>query len=57
MPEICLFYGIIIRMYLIDNEHPSCHIQVSLEFNNGTVDIDPKTLYRFASSKPKEHAY
>lgn len=26
MPEIGWFYGIIIRMYLIDNEHPPRHI-------------------------------
>jgi hypothetical protein len=25
MPEISRFYGIIIRMYLIDNEHPPQH--------------------------------
>ena len=28
MPEICRFYGIIIRMYLIDNEHPPQHIYI-----------------------------
>ena len=28
MPEICRFYGIIIRMYLIDKEHPPCHIHI-----------------------------
>ena len=28
MPEICRFYGIIIRMYLIDREHPPRHIHV-----------------------------
>ena len=26
MPEICRFYGIIIRMFLIDREHPPRHI-------------------------------
>jgi hypothetical protein len=28
MPEICGFYGIIIRMYLIDKEHPPRHIHI-----------------------------
>jgi hypothetical protein len=28
MPEICRFYGIIIRMYLIDHEHPPQHIHI-----------------------------
>ncbi|GDX83977.1 hypothetical protein LBMAG43_00190 [Methylococcaceae bacterium] len=28
MPEISQFYGIIIRMYLIDNEHPPQHIHI-----------------------------
>lgn len=28
MPEICWFYGIVIRMYLIDREHPPRHIHV-----------------------------
>jgi hypothetical protein len=28
MPEICRFYGIVIRMFLIDWEHPPRHIHV-----------------------------
>ncbi|WP_420208674.1 DUF4160 domain-containing protein [Candidatus Electronema sp. JC] len=28
MPEICRFHGIIIRMFLIDNEHPPRHIHI-----------------------------
>ncbi len=28
MPEISRFYGIIIRMYLIDNEHPQQQIHI-----------------------------
>ena len=28
MPEICRFYGIIIRMFLIDREHPPRHIHI-----------------------------
>ena len=28
MPEISRFYGIIIRMYLIDKEHPPHHIHI-----------------------------
>ncbi len=35
MPEICKFYGIIIRMYLIDNEHPPQHIHIKyMELTN-----------------------
>lgn len=30
MPEISRFYGIIIRMYLIDSEHPPKHIHVNM---------------------------
>lgn len=28
MPEICRFYGIVIRMYLIDKEHLPRHIHI-----------------------------
>jgi len=28
MPEICRFYGIIIRMFLIDKQHPPRHIHI-----------------------------
>ena len=28
MPELSWFYGIIIRMYLIDREHPPEHIHI-----------------------------
>jgi hypothetical protein len=28
MPEICRFYGIVIKMYLIDREHPARHIHI-----------------------------
>ena len=28
MPEICRFYGLIIRLYLIDPEHPPRHIHI-----------------------------
>ena len=48
MPEICRFYGIIIRMYLIDREHPPQHIHIKygefeavMELNNLNI-IDGK---------------
>ena len=41
MPEICRFYGIIIRMFSIDKDW-GC-----LEFNGGMVDIEPKILYKY----------
>ena len=29
MPEICRFYGIVIKMYLIDRQHPPRHIHIN----------------------------
>jgi hypothetical protein len=38
MPEICRFYGIIIRMYLIDNEHPPRHIHIMELINLNIIE-------------------
>lgn len=39
MPEICRFYGIVIRMYLIDNEHPPCHIHIKYGEHEAVVGL------------------
>ncbi len=40
MPEISRFYGIAIRMYLIDREHPPRHIHVKYNDYEAAVDIE-----------------
>lgn len=40
MPEICRFYGIIIRMFSIDNEHPPRHIHVKYGEYEAIIEID-----------------
>ena len=39
MPEICRFYGIIIRMYLIDNEHPPRHIHIKYGDHEAIMEL------------------
>ncbi len=40
MPEISRFYGIVIRMYLIDNEHPPRHIHVKYADSEGVMELE-----------------
>lgn len=40
MPEICRFYGIIIRMFLIDREHPPRHIHVKYGEYEAVMTLD-----------------
>lgn len=40
MPEISRFYGIIIRMYLIDNEHPPRHIHVKYGDAEAVMELE-----------------
>lgn len=64
MPEICRFYGIIIRMYLIDREHPPRHIHIKygeyeavMELINFTL-IDgniPKKCYQLVKEWAEIH--
>jgi len=64
MPEICRFYGIIIRMYLIDKEHPPRHIHIKygeyeavmelLEFKIIDGDI-PKKCYQLVREWAQLH--
>jgi hypothetical protein len=39
MPEISRFYGIIIRMYLIDNEHPLQHIHIKYGEHEAVMEL------------------
>ena len=40
MPEICRFYGIIIRMFLIDKEHPPKHIHVKYGEHEAVMELE-----------------
>lgn len=40
MPEISRFYGIIIRMYLIDSEYPPRHIHVKYADSEAVMELE-----------------
>ena len=40
MPEICRFYGIIIRMFSIDREHPPKHIHIKYNQYEAVMELD-----------------
>jgi hypothetical protein len=40
MPEICRFYGIIIRMFSIDSEHPPKHIHIKYGEHEAVMEIE-----------------
>ena len=40
MPEISRFYGIVIRMYLIDNEHPPRHIHIKYGDTEAVMELE-----------------
>jgi hypothetical protein len=40
MPEICRFYGIIIRMFLIDREHPPRHIHIKYSEHEAVMELN-----------------
>ena len=40
MPEICRFYGIVIRMFLIDREHPPPHIHIKYGEHTAIMELD-----------------
>ena len=44
MPEICRFYGIIIRMFLIDREHPPRHIHIKYGEYEAVMELMNSTL-------------
>lgn len=39
MPEICRFYGIVIRMFLIDREHPPKHIHIKYGEHEAVMEL------------------
>jgi hypothetical protein len=51
MPEICRFYGIIIRMFLIDKEHTPRHIHVKFGEYVAVMELD--NLYIVDGELPK----
>ena len=51
MPEISRFYGIIIKMYFIDNEHNPPHIHAI--YNKYIAVIDIQTLEVFTQKSIK----
>ncbi len=52
MPEICRFYGIIIRMYLIDREHPLHHIRINYGEHEAVMELE--NLNIIDASLPKK---
>lgn len=51
MPEISRFYGIIIRMYLIDNEHPPRHIHIKYGDYEAVMEIEKLNIIEGALPK------
>ncbi|TAK60386.1 DUF4160 domain-containing protein [Methylobacter sp.] len=39
MPDICRFYGILIRMFLIDREHPPRHIHIKYGEHEAVMEL------------------
>ena len=53
MPELCRFYGIIIRMYFLDHNPPHFHA----EYQGHRAEFDIRTLDLIAGSLPnRAHA-
>ncbi|MBK9274071.1 MAG: DUF4160 domain-containing protein [Flavobacteriales bacterium] len=53
MPELCRFYGIIIRMYFMDHNPPHFHA----EYQGQRAEFDIRTLELIAGSLPsRAHA-
>lgn len=40
MPEICRFYGIIIRIFSIDREHPPKHIHIKYNEYEAVMELE-----------------
>ncbi len=64
MPEICRFYGIIIRMYLIDKEHPPRHIHIKYSEYEAVMELEnfniidgevPKKCYQLVKEWAELH--
>ncbi len=52
MPELARFYGIIIRMYLIDSEHPPPHIHIKYGEYEAVMEL--RNLNIIEGSIPKK---
>lgn len=44
MPELARFYGIIIRMFLIDREHPPRHIHIKYGEHEAVMSLEKMEL-------------
>jgi hypothetical protein len=55
MPEISRFYGIIIRMLLIDKEHPPRHIHIKYGEYQAVMELE--NLNIIEGSIPENVAY
>ena len=44
MPEICRFYGIIIRIFSIDREHPPKHIHIKYNEYEAVMELEGMNL-------------
>lgn len=44
MPELARFYGIIIRMFLIDREHPPRHIHIKYGEHEAVMNLETLEL-------------
>ena len=51
MPELCRFYGIIIRMYLIDREHLPPHIHIKYGEFEAFMELENLNLIEGAIPK------
>jgi len=51
MPELSRFYGIVIRMFSIDNDHPPKHIHIKYAEHQAVMEIE--TLNIIEGSFPK----
>jgi len=52
MPELSRFYGIIIRMFSVDNEHPPRHIHIKYGEYQAVMEIE--TLNIIDGSLPRK---
>lgn len=56
MPEICRFFGIIIRKFLIDREHPPRHIHIKYGYSMAVMEPENLNIVEGAISKHREWA-
>ena len=52
MPEICRFYGIIIRIFSIDREHPPKHIHIKYNEYEAVMELEGMNIIN--GSLPKK---